>query len=143
MTLENFATVSRKPLVQERAEEASDSLTAGGGRLPWEAGKLVDSESGIADALSHFQPRLSVRGAAGGAHSVGERTSLPRRCSMHVNRLLQARTRARFRAWGQVLGTGSRRASVGLAPGEATKKAICWPFVKPSDGLEPSSPSLP
>ena len=26
---------------------------------------------------------------------------------------------------------------------EATKKAICWPFVKPSDGLEPSTPSLP
>jgi len=23
------------------------------------------------------------------------------------------------------------------------KKAICWPFVKPSDGLEPSTPSLP
>jgi hypothetical protein len=26
---------------------------------------------------------------------------------------------------------------------EATKKAICWPLVKPSDGLEPSTPSLP
>jgi hypothetical protein len=23
------------------------------------------------------------------------------------------------------------------------KKAICWPFVKPSNGLEPLTPSLP
>ena len=45
--------------------------------------------------------------------------------------------------WGQVLGTGcgaSRALGVHV---EATKKAICWPFVKPSDGLEPSTPSLP
>ena len=26
---------------------------------------------------------------------------------------------------------------------EATKMAICWPFFKPSDGLEPLPPSLP
>jgi hypothetical protein len=42
------------------------------------------------------------------------------------------------RSWGQVLGRGlvaSRRLR--------QQKAVCWPSVKPSDGLEPSTPSLP
>ena len=43
------------------------------------------------------------------------------------------------RSWGQVEG---RSSDVGT-PSRRQKKAICWPFVKPSDGLEPSTPSLP
>jgi hypothetical protein len=46
-----------------------------------------------------------------------------------------------------MLGTGLRDrlrdARAMYVRHEATKKAICWPFVKPSDGLEPSTPSLP
>ena len=45
--------------------------------------------------------------------------------------------------WGQVLGTGCGSVATGSYRAKATKKAICWPFVKPSDGLEPSTPSLP
>ena len=44
------------------------------------------------------------------------------------------------RGWGQVLGTGSGTAGGPAGRVKATKKAICWPFVKPSDGLEPSTP---
>src|SRR5207247_603081 len=55
----------------------------------------------------------------------------------------QAKTIVGSRVWGQVLGTGSRTGTDPLVSFEATKKAICWPFVKPSDGLEPSTPSLP
>ena len=40
------------------------------------------------------------------------------------------------RSWGWVRGC----LSDGSTPCKATKKAICWPFVKPSDGLEPSTP---
>jgi hypothetical protein len=47
-----------------------------------------------------------------------------------------------FEHWGQVLGTGLRLIETRSYRVEATKKAICWPFVKPSDGLEPSTPSL-
>jgi hypothetical protein len=47
------------------------------------------------------------------------------------------------RCWGQILGTGLGRLRERASRVEATKKAICWPFVKPSDGLEPSTPSLP
>ena len=45
--------------------------------------------------------------------------------------------------WGQVLGTGCGSVETGSYRAKATKKAICWPFLKPSDGLEPSTPSLP
>src|SRR5206468_2995185 len=45
--------------------------------------------------------------------------------------------------WGQILGTGCGTVEGRSYRFEATKKAICWPFVKPSDGLEPSTPSLP
>jgi predicted amidohydrolase YtcJ len=43
------------------------------------------------------------------------------------------------RSWGLVTGT-SRRMRIWT---RETKEAICWPFRKPSDGLEPSTPSLP
>jgi hypothetical protein len=39
------------------------------------------------------------------------------------------------RSWGQVPGV--------FRAAQGNTKAICWPFVKPSDGLEPSTPSLP
>jgi len=45
--------------------------------------------------------------------------------------------------WGQVLGTHRGSVEDGSYRVEATKTAICWPFRKPSDGLEPSTPSLP
>jgi hypothetical protein len=46
-------------------------------------------------------------------------------------------------SWGQVLGTGCgslENQSYCVSP---TKSAICWRFLEPSDGLEPSTPSLP
>ena len=38
-------------------------------------------------------------------------------------------------------GLGFACLSEGVSRAEATRKAICWPFVKLSDGLEPSTPS--
>jgi hypothetical protein len=56
---------------------------------------------------------------------------------------IQGKENPRFGSWGHVLGTvcgplGNQSFCVA-----ATKKAICWPFLKPSDGLGPSIPSLP
>src|SRR5581483_8534308 len=70
-------------------------------------------------------------------------TSLLRRCSVVVNPSVQAKTLTYCRTWGQVLGTGCGPVEARAYALEATKKAICWPFLKPSDGLEPSTPSLP
>jgi hypothetical protein len=40
-------------------------------------------------------------------------------------------------------GTGLGDRSSGCrSPRQTRKKAVCWPLVKPSDGLEPSTPSL-
>jgi hypothetical protein len=39
-------------------------------------------------------------------------------------------------SWGQVLADIEALEAI-------EKNAICWPFFKPSDGLEPSTPSLP
>jgi hypothetical protein len=66
-----------------------------------------------------------------------------RRCSMVCDPPVQAKKMLGLQSWGQVLGTGCGEIvsrSYRLMP---TKKAICWPFRKPSDGLEPSTPSLP
>ena len=63
-----------------------------------------------------------------------------RRCSVLIQRSVQARTSTRIQVWGQVSGTASRRR---LCHSRQQTRAICWPFRKPSDGLEPSTPSLP
>ena len=42
---------------------------------------------------------------------------------------------------GQILGTGLGRVERWTYAAKATKKAICWPFLKPSNGLEPLAPS--
>jgi hypothetical protein len=55
---------------------------------------------------------------------------------------VQAKNSLGLERWGQVLGTGCGALENQWYRGEATKKAICWPFLKPSDGLEPSTPSL-
>jgi hypothetical protein len=59
------------------------------------------------------------------------------------NQPVQAKLILGCEPWGQILGTVGRTLKEGAYRFEATKKAICWPFVKPSDGLEPSTPSLP
>jgi hypothetical protein len=56
---------------------------------------------------------------------------------------VQAKVGRLQRCWGQILGTGLGRLRERTSCVEATKKAICWPFLKRSDGLEPSTPSLP
>jgi hypothetical protein len=56
---------------------------------------------------------------------------------------VQAKKMLGLEHWGQILGTGRGSLKNWSYVTEATKKAICWPFVKPSDGLEPSTPSLP
>ena len=69
--------------------------------------------------------------------------SLSRRCSMKSDAFAQAKTAELLQCWGQILGTGCgtrERCSYAI---EAIKKPFGWPFVKPSDGLEPSTPSLP
>jgi hypothetical protein len=43
-------------------------------------------------------------------------------------------------AWPAAPGTGlGERFAEPHPPIETTQKAICWPFVKPFDGLEPST----
>jgi hypothetical protein len=56
---------------------------------------------------------------------------------------VRAKNLIRRRTWGQILGTVCGTVESRSYRFEATRKAICWPFVKPSDGLEPSTPSLP
>ena len=56
---------------------------------------------------------------------------------------VQAELGRRVGAWGQILGTCFWEPQETVSPIEATETATCWPFVKPSDGLEPSTPSLP
>jgi hypothetical protein len=60
---------------------------------------------------------------------------------MQSDAFAQARTSGLLRCWGRVMGTGCGSAERWTYAAEATKKAICWPFLKPSDGLEPSTPS--
>jgi hypothetical protein len=56
---------------------------------------------------------------------------------------VSARFVLRRGAWGQVFGTGGFRCiSTGLAPIQGNKRAIYWPFVKPSDGFETVDPLL-
>ena len=64
---------------------------------------------------------------------------------MRSHAFVQATTPGLLRCWGEILGTGTGCGVLGSPSyrAEATKKAICWPFLKPSDGLEPSTPSLP
>ena len=69
--------------------------------------------------------------------------SFPRRCSVIIHPSVEARDRARRsggdRSWGQLSGP----ARIVRTTGDHEKRAICWAFPKPSDGLEPSTPSLP
>ena len=44
---------------------------------------------------------------------------------------------------GQILGTGLGRVERWTYAAKATKRAICWPFLKPSNRLELLTPSLP
>jgi hypothetical protein len=46
-------------------------------------------------------------------------------------------------ALGTDLGDSLRVTQELVGSRRGNKKAICWPFAKPSDGLEPSTPSLP
>jgi hypothetical protein len=64
------------------------------------------------------------------------------RCSALADPSVQAKKRLGPEHWGQVLGTGRGSVQNLAYRSMATKKAICWPFPKPSDGLEPSTPSL-
>ena len=71
------------------------------------------------------------------------RPSFSRRCSTCSNTFVQARTEtpahAGDRSWGQVARGHPRT----IPRFRARKRAICWPFVKPSPGLEPGTASLP
>jgi hypothetical protein len=55
-------------------------------------------------------------------------TSLSWRCSMRREPCPQAKARVACRSWGQILGTHHEGRTLSS---EATKKAICWPFVSP------------
>jgi hypothetical protein len=62
---------------------------------------------------------------------------------MQWDAFAQAETPELLRCWGPLLGQVEGRSSDARTPLRQQKRAICWPFVKPSDGLEPSTPSLP
>src|SRR4051794_12222330 len=81
---------------------------------------------------------VSARQASRGKAS----TSLSRRCSAKGRRLFKPRIRGAL-TLGTDLGDRLRDARAMGVRRRGNKKAICWPFEKPSDGLEPSTPSLP
>ena len=70
-------------------------------------------------------------------------TSRSWRCSVPREAPVEAKSGCNPQSWGQVLGTPCGRLRDRVSSHEATKNAICWRFLKPSDGLEPSTPSLP
>ena len=110
------------------------------------------SRDGLDFPINHLESgrrRCPVAVAVGVAHDEALRAEpvRNRRCRPYhggarwsSNPLFKPRRRRNSHAgdgsWRQIGGRSS------VAP-EATKGAICWPFVKPSDGLEPSTPSLP
>jgi hypothetical protein len=57
--------------------------------------------------------------------------------------LSSSQGRVRPRTLGRGLGGRLRDGRELGVSRRGNKKAHCWPFLKPSDGLEPSTPSLP
>jgi hypothetical protein len=118
--------LSPPPEIVAHLEEAREFLAAAG----------VDSK--LTSAAG--EPGHEIAEVARRVRSALSSTSLQRRCSVVCNLRAQAKellgSRVRNSSWGQVVFGGG-------VPPEATRKAISWPFVKPSDGLEPSTLSLP
>jgi hypothetical protein len=62
---------------------------------------------------------------------------------MKPDAFAEAKTAGFPKGRGQILGTGLGRFEHWVYAVEATKKASCWPFLKPSNRLELLTPSLP
>jgi hypothetical protein len=98
----------------------------------------------VGESAHASPPRGCLQADLGAVSTRGRSTPSPRwRCSALPQASVQAKNEELPQRWGQVLGTGFGSLQRTLGGCVSKKKAICWPFVKPSDGLEPSTPSLP